>query len=80
MVLTANQHKHHVQKCTEGFISDGVYIVYWRRKMFGKKNQLKRLSDADFNAIFDLIRDGSKAPETRPVKGSECGTKTYQEQ
>jgi hypothetical protein len=48
--------------------------------MFDKKKKPKKLSTADFNAIYDLIRDGSKAPEVKPVKGSECGTKTYQEQ
>lgn len=40
----------------------------------------KKLSTADFNAIYELIRDGSKAPQTSPVKGSMFGTKSYREQ
>jgi hypothetical protein len=44
-----------------------VYIVLVI-EMVGRKKP-KRLSTDDFNAIYELLRSGSKAPEVRPVQG-----------
>jgi len=49
-------------------------------KLKDKKSKPKRMSTEDFNAIYELIRNGSKAPEVKKVTGAEKGTQTYQEQ
>lgn len=46
--------------------------------MLGKKTKkLKRLSNEDFNAIYNLIRDSTQHPETRIKTGQVFGQETW---